>query len=83
MQRSALGLSKFRRELAYRNALVCSVSFFLLFVAFGAAQNFATSANGNVGAISLGIVYGSLTLFNIFIPQALEYISPKYVLRIR
>ncbi|XP_031396379.1 UNC93-like protein 3 [Punica granatum] len=50
-----------------RDVHILSCGFLLIFLAYGAAQNLETSVNttGNLGTISLGILYVSFTIFSL------------------
>jgi len=71
------GLSRFWKEIAEWNALICSIGFFVLFTAFGTVQNYATSSHGNDGAISLSILYIAFTVSNLFIAKIASCIPPR------
>eukprot|EP01084_Bolivina_argentea_P063178 115403_1 len=63
-----------------RNALIVSISFFLVFSGWSASSSFATTKNGDVGAISIGIVYLVFTVSNLIALPIITNFSPKSVM---
>eukprot|EP01083_Nonionella_stella_P063477 164930_1 len=67
---------------ASRQVIWMSFCFFLVFVAFSGAQNFATSreSDGNLGNISLSIVYGVFTLATFISGYVVDVVGVKLCL---
>ncbi|KAI5063400.1 hypothetical protein GOP47_0021947 [Adiantum capillus-veneris] len=62
-----------------RDLHLLSTSFLFVFLAYSATQNLESSvnANGNLGSVSLGILYLSLTLFSVGAPFPVKWLGPK------
>ncbi|KAJ0027961.1 hypothetical protein Pint_35452 [Pistacia integerrima] len=62
-----------------RDVHILSCAFLLIFLAYGAAQNLETTVNteGNLGTISLGILYLSFTFFSLFSSLVVRLLGSK------
>ncbi|XP_044474394.1 UNC93-like protein 3 [Mangifera indica] len=62
-----------------RDIHILSCAFLLIFLAYGAAQNLQTTVNteGNLGTISLGILYVSFTIFSLFASLVVRLLGSK------
>eukprot|EP01084_Bolivina_argentea_P133820 236179_1 len=65
------------RDVSEYNTIIMSISFLLIFAAFGTVQNFETGGNKTEGAISLAILYTCFTLANLVAPKLINYCSNK------
>lgn len=62
-----------------RDVHVLSCAFLLVFLAYGAAQNLETTVNseGNLGTLSLGILYVSFAFFSLFASLVVRLLGSK------
>ncbi|XVE61848.1 hypothetical protein DITRI_Ditri06bG0071800 [Diplodiscus trichospermus] len=62
-----------------RDVHVLSCAFLLVFLAYGAAQNLETTVNaeGNLGTVSLGILYVSFAFFSLFASLVVRLLGSK------
>ncbi|KAJ8899647.1 hypothetical protein K2173_019343 [Erythroxylum novogranatense] len=62
-----------------RDVHILSSAFLLVFLAYGAAQNLETTVNteGDLGTISLGILYLSFTFFSLFASPMVRFLGSK------
>ncbi|KAE8654315.1 UNC93-like protein 3 [Hibiscus syriacus] len=62
-----------------RDVHILSVAFLLVFLAYGAAQNLETTVNseGNLGTVSLGILYVSFAFFSLFASLVVRLLGSK------
>ncbi|XP_006429050.2 UNC93-like protein 3 isoform X1 [Citrus clementina] len=65
-----------------RDVHILSCAFLLIFLAYGAAQNLETTVNteGNLGTISLGILYTSFTCFSLVASLVVRVLGSKNAL---
>ncbi|KAJ4704708.1 UNC93-like protein 3 [Melia azedarach] len=65
-----------------RDVHILSCAFLLIFLAYGAAQNLETTVNteGNLGTISLGILYLSFTCFSLIASLVVRVLGSKNAL---
>lgn len=65
-----------------RDVHILSFAFLLVFSAYGAVQNLESTLNaeGDLGTISLGILYVSFTVFSMFGSPVVRKMGPKYAL---
>ncbi|KAJ1265910.1 hypothetical protein BS78_08G109700 [Paspalum vaginatum] len=64
------------------DARILSASFLFVFSAYSAAQNLESTVNtdGDLGTVSLGILYTSSTLFSVVAPPVVTRLGPKCAL---
>lgn len=67
------GFNRFKKNLSEGNVLLFGIAMFLTFAAFNTSQNFATSADPNVGSISLGILYGVNAIACVIVPNIINH----------
>ncbi|XWS67029.1 hypothetical protein CRYUN_Cryun05aG0251300 [Craigia yunnanensis] len=62
-----------------RDVHILSCAFLLIFLAYGAAQNLETTVNaeGNLGTVSLGILYVSFAFFSLFASLVVRVLGSK------
>lgn len=62
-----------------RDVHILSCAFLLIFLAYGAAQNLETTINseGNLGTVSLGILYVSFAFFSLFASLVVRVLGSK------
>ncbi|KAK8553698.1 hypothetical protein V6N13_072639 [Hibiscus sabdariffa] len=62
-----------------RDVHILSSAFLLIFLAYGAAQNLETTVNseGNLGTVSLGILYVSFAFFSLFASLVVRLLGSK------
>ncbi|EOY07588.1 PREDICTED: UNC93-like protein 3 [Theobroma cacao] len=62
-----------------RDVHILSCAFLLVFLAYGAAQNLETTVNaeGNLGTVSLGILYVSFAFFSLFASLVVRVLGSK------
>ncbi|XVE96844.1 hypothetical protein REPUB_Repub02eG0258100 [Reevesia pubescens] len=62
-----------------RDVHILSCAFLLVFLAYGAAQNLQTTVNaeGNLGTVSLGILYVSFAFFSLFASLVVRILGSK------
>ncbi|CAI0471771.1 unnamed protein product [Linum tenue] len=65
-----------------RDVHILSSAFLLIFLAYGAAQNLETTVNsqGDLGTISLGILYVSFTIFSVTASSVVRALGSKYAI---
>ncbi|KAK8561805.1 hypothetical protein V6N13_149043 [Hibiscus sabdariffa] len=65
-----------------RDVHILSCSFLLVFLAYGAAQNLETTVNaqGNLGTVTLGILYVSFAVFSLFASLVVRVMGSKNAL---
>lgn len=65
-----------------RDVHILSCAFLLIFLAFGAAQNLQSTINtdGNLGTISLGMLYSSFTFFSVIASLVVRKFGAKNAL---